>query len=316
MKIIVTGGCGFIGSHLVDRLVELGHTVAVIDNLSTGREIFRNPKAVFHRADIRDERIGRIFEQERPQVLFHLAAQINVRKSTENPAADNEINVGGTISLIRAFLSCESDGEKKIVFSSTGGAIYGEQQSLPVSETVEPYPLCPYGISKLAVEKYLYYYWKMHGLKYLVLRYANVYGPRQNALAEAGVVAIFARAMLRGEQPVIFGDGEQTRDFVYVEDVVRANIMAMEHGEAGLSLNVGTGREVSVNEVFARIAAAAGSKAERRHLPPKEGEVRRNALDNELIGKVFDWKPTVRFDEGISRTVAWFRENRLKEETG
>lgn len=308
MKIVVTGGCGFIGSHIADRLVKSGHTVTVLDNLSTGDRRNLTPGAAFREIDVRDAALRDVFREEAPEIVFHLAAQINVRASTEDPVFDTAVNVGGSLSVIQAF--CAAPGKKKrLIFASTGGAIYGETDLIPTPETVEPFPLCPYGISKLAVERHLHYFNRFHGLGYTALRFANVYGPRQNALAEAGVIAIFATKMLAGERPVIFGDGHQTRDFVYVQDVVDAAVAAMEHTADGV-FNVGTGIETDVVRIFDLVGEAAGARVERTHLPERPGEVRRSALANGKIRETLGWRPRRTIDEGIRETVAWFRAQR------
>ena len=306
MKIIVTGGCGFIGSHLVDKLLNIGHDIVILDNLSTGKLENLNRDAKFHKVDIRnDEKIKNIFLKEQPDIVFHLAAQINVRESIEDPIYDNAVNVTGSLNLIQSFLNIGSEKGGKFIFSSTGGAIYGETEILPTPETVEPFPLSPYGIAKLSVEKYLHYFYKYRNLKFVSLRYGNVYGPRQNPFTEAGVIAIFATKMLKGEQPVIFGDGNQTRDYVYIEDVVRANIMAMEKDITGV-FNVGTGKETSVNQLFEYIKKFTNFEIEKEYAEEKK-EVKRSCLTIEKIQKVLGWKPEISLEEGLQKTVDWFR---------
>lgn len=257
MNILVTGGCGFIGSHLTDRLIETGHRVSIIDNLFTGKIENLNGRAKFHNADIRDAaKVRKVFEKEKPEIVFHLAAQIDARKSAEDPSLDTDININGSINIIKNFLNVE--GRKKFIFASTGGAIYGETEILPTPETTESFPLCPYGISKLTVEKYLAYFSYFYGLSFAVLRYGNVYGPRQNAYAEAGVIAIFATNILEKKTPVIFGGGEQTRDFIYIDDVLEANIRMMESDVTGI-FNVGTGKETSINRILTMCRRPPGS---------------------------------------------------------
>jgi UDP-glucose 4-epimerase len=226
MKILVTGGAGFIGSHVVDAYLELGHEVVVVDNLSSGSIENLNPKAKFYKMDIRDSDIEDLFKNEKPDIVNHHAAQMDVRKSVEDPIYDADVNIIGSLNLLQ---NCIRYGVKKFIFASTGGAIYGEQDYFPADEEHPTRPLSPYGVAKLTVEKYLYFYKEVHGLNYVVLRYANIYGPRQNPHGEAGVVAIFTSKMLKGEQPVINGDGFQTRDYTFVGDVVRANVLALNY---------------------------------------------------------------------------------------
>lgn len=308
-RVLVTGGAGFIGSHLTDALIEKGYSVIVLDNLSTGQKENINHKAIFYPVDIRAPEVDGIFQKEEPELVFHLAAQIDVRKSTENPVFDNQVNVQGSLNLILNFQKIRTPG-KKFIFSSTGGAIYGETDLLPTPETQEPFPLCPYGVAKLSVEKYLYYFWKSQGLPYVVLRYGNVYGPRQNALSEAGVVAIFSNRVLQGKTAYIFGDGEQTRDFVYVDDVVAANLLALKLTSPEI-LNVGTGQEYSVNQIFKVINQAAGGKSRSEYQPPRKGEVKRSCLAIDKIRRVLGWNPEVSLNDGIAKTVNWFREKNM-----
>lgn len=306
MKILVTGGCGFIGSHLTDALIEKGYSVCVIDNLSTGDIKNLNPKAKFYQMDIRDEKIKDVFEKEQPESVFHLAGQINVRKSEEDPFFDIDVNIRGSVNVIKAFLNVKA--QKKFIFASTGGVMYGDTDIFPTPETVEPFPLCPYGISKLTVEKYMVYFSAFYGLKFVSLRYGNVYGPRQNAYAEAGVIAIFSTNILEGKDPVIFGDGEQTRDFVYIDDIIRANITMMESPVTGI-FNAGTGKETSVNQIFEYIKKASGKDIRRIHTDPKKGEIKRSCLSSEKVTRMTGWKAEVDIEEGIKRTFNWFKEN-------
>jgi len=307
MNLLITGGCGFIGSHLTDSLVEKGHSVSVLDNLSTGSIENLNGKAVFYNADIRDkEKVGEVFAKQRPEVVFHLAAQINVRKSEEDPFFDTDVNINGSVNVIRNFLKVEN--RKKFVFASTGGVIYGDTDVLPTPETVPPSPLCPYGISKMAVEKYLAYFSVFYGLDFAVLRYGNVYGPRQNAYAEAGVIAIFSTKVLEKKTPVIFGDGEQTRDFVYIDDVVGANVAVMEKNAQGI-FNVGTGKETSVNRIFDCVKKSSGVPLEKKFADARKGEIKRSCISPEKIIRLTGWRPTVDIDEGIQKTFAWFKGN-------
>lgn len=307
MNILVTGGCGFIGSHLTDCLIEKGHSVSVIDNLSTGRIENLNKKARFYNVDIRDRiKVPDVFEKEMPEFVFHLAAQINVRKSEEDPFLDTNININGSINIIKNFLNVER--RKKFIFASTGGVIYGETDILPTPETVEPFPLCPYGISKLTVEKYLTYFSYFYKLNFAVLRYGNVYGPRQNAYAEAGVIAIFSTNILEKKTPVIFGDGEQTRDFIYIDDVINANIMMMENNTTGI-FNVGTGKETSVNQIFDYIKRVSGLNINKTHSAPRKGEIKRSCILPDKIIRATGWHPSVGIEEGIRTTFNWFKNH-------
>lgn len=304
MSVLVTGGAGFIGSHVADALIEQGYDVHIIDNLSSGVEENIPPGATFHRMDIRSEEVKALFARERFEILVHLAAQMDVRKSVADPQFDAEVNVLGFLNLMQAGLE---NGLQKVVFSSTGGAIYGEPVYVPQDEAHPLLPLSPYGITKLTTEKYLYYYQQQYGIDFVALRYANVYGPRQNPHGEAGVVAIFSQRLLRGEEPVINGDGEQTRDYVYVGDVVRANVAAMRYPGSG-TFNVGTGVETSVNELFRIIRDHANPQVEERHGPGKPGEQRRSVLSYSMTERELGWKPEIRLQEGLRRTVEWFAE--------
>jgi UDP-glucose 4-epimerase len=306
MKILVTGGAGFIGSHIADACIREGHDVVIIDDLSMGRKENLNHKATFIKADIRDESIRSVFTSGHFDIVIHHAAQMDVRKSVDDPIFDASVNILGTINLLEA---CVATGVKKFIFASTGGAIYGEQEYFPADEKHPVNPLSPYGITKLAVEKYLFYYHHTYGLQYVCLRYANVYGPRQNPHGEAGVVAIFTNKMLAGEQPVINGDGMQTRDYTYVDDVVRANMFALEYGKSG-TFNVGTSIESTVNDLFTKISALVGNKTKETHGPAKKGEQQRSVLDFSLIKKTLGWIPSVTLDEGLRRTVDFFQMKR------
>jgi UDP-glucose 4-epimerase len=302
MKVLVTGGAGFIGSHVTDRLVESGLEVVVLDNLSAGRRASVHPQARLHEADIGAETMSSFFAQERFDCMVHHAAQMNVRRSVDDPVFDARVNILGSLNLLQAAVAT---GVKKIVFASTGGAIYGEQLHFPADELHQTCPMSPYGVAKLAVEKYLAFYEQIYGLPSTVLRYANVYGPRQDPHGEAGVVAIFSQRLLAGEPALINGDGEQTRDFVYVDDVVRANVLAVTTDLRGL-YNVGTGCETSVNSLYAALAKHAGVSAAPRHGPAKAGEQRRSVLDYGKLQTATAWTPTIPLDEGLRRTLAYF----------
>jgi UDP-glucose 4-epimerase len=304
MKVLVTGAAGFIGSHIVDALVLQGDRVAVVDNLSSGRLENVNPRAEFYKADIRDEGVARIFEGERPEVVVHHAAQVSVRNSVDDPRYDADVNISGTLNLLQLSIK---HGVRRFVFASSGGAVYGEQERFPADETHPVRPLSPYGVAKLAVEHYLYYYRSAFSLGYAALRYSNVYGPRQDPHGEAGVVAIFTDKLLNGETPTVNGDGGQTRDYVYVGDVVRANLLAINSGYVGY-LNVGTGVEESVNGLYEVIKAQAGYKGGKVHGPAKLGEQRRSVVDCSLIKEALGWGPQVALPDGIRETVKYFRE--------
>jgi UDP-glucose 4-epimerase len=303
MKILVTGGAGFIGSNLVDAFIAAGHRVAVIDNLSSGRRTNLNPAAEFHLADIRSSECAEIIQGFKPDVIDHHAAQIDVRRSVADPGFDAGINVIGMINVIAAGVA---SGVGRIIFSSSGGAIYGEQSVFPAPEGHPVNPASPYGLSKKVGEMYLDWYSRAYGLRYIALRYANVYGPRQDPLGEAGVCAIFTGRMMEGCEVTLNGDGGQTRDFVFVGDVVAANIAALTADHRG-PVNIGTGIETSVNEVFEALAAATAYPHPRKHGPGMPGEQRRSVIDPSLAQKVLGWKAAVPFRDGIEKTVAYFK---------
>lgn len=304
MKILVTGGAGFIGSHIVDEYLRLGHQVVILDNLITGRKRNINPAAKFYEADIRDVAAVRgIFEREKFDVLNHHAAQMDVRKSVEDPMYDASVNVIGALTL---FENCVRTGVKRVLFASSGGAIYGEQDYFPADELHPTRPISPYGITKLTTEHYLYYYKVVYGIDSVSLRYANIYGPRQNPHGEAGVVAIFTTKLLAGQQPIINGDGKQTRDYVFVGDVVRANVLAL-NCEGSQVLNIGTGVESDVNQLFHHLKKWAGSSAEEKHGEAKKGEQTRSVLSYSKIATQLGWQPTVSLQEGLQQTVEYFR---------
>ncbi|MFO7899885.1 MAG: GDP-mannose 4,6-dehydratase [Planctomycetota bacterium] len=302
-KAMVTGGAGFIGSHIGDALIERGYEVAVIDNLSTGKEQNLPPDAAFYEIDIRDPSVAAIFEEEQPELLFHLAAQMDVRKSVADPAYDADVNIGGTVNLLQA---ARAVGLRKTVYAATGGAMYGEPEDLPADEDTPIEPICPYGISKATVELYLELYRKLYGMAYTSLRFPNVYGPRQDPHGEAGVVAIFSQTMLGGEQPKIFGDGTSTRDYVYVDDIVAANMRAVEAAD-GRCLNLGWGREVPVQRIFEGVRDAVGCEVEPRYVDERPGEVHRICLDASRAREALGWEPTVEIDGGLRRSVEFYR---------
>ena len=304
MNILVTGGAGFIGSNIADAYLERGHEVSVVDNLISGSLDNLNSKVNFFKMDIRDPQMTRIFKQKKFDVVNHLAAQMDVRHSVADPMFDASVNIVGTLNVLE---NCIKSGVKKVIFSSTGGAVYGEQDYFPADEQHPTRPLSPYGIAKLAVEKYLFFYNAVHGLNYVVLRYANVYGPRQNPQGEAGVVAIFTDKMLKGESPIINGDGKQTRDYTFVGDVVYANLLALDHDKTDI-FNIGTSAETDVNTLFQKLKKATRSPAEERHGPAKSGEQLRSVIDFTKAKNLLGWTPKVSLDQGLDRTVEFFKK--------
>jgi UDP-glucose 4-epimerase len=304
MKILITGGAGFIASNIADRYLESGHEVVIVDNLVTGQRENIPAAAKFYEMDICEEAIKNVFEMERPDIVNHHAAQLDVRKSVADPIYDANINILGSINLLQ---NCIKFGVNKFIFASTGGAIYGEQDYFPADENHSTRPISPYGITKLTTEKYLHFYNLVHGLKYTVLRYANVYGPRQNPHGEAGVVAIFSKKMLKNEQPIINGGGKQTRDYVFVGDVVNANELALTGGDNKI-YNIGTGIESDVNELFHKIAQFVDHPVEEVHGPGQPGEQLRSVLDYSFIKKELGWEPAVDLEAGLKKTVEFFRE--------
>lgn len=303
MKILVTGGAGFIGSHIADALIADGHLVHILDDLSSGRRENVPAAATLHELDIRSEEVAGLFAREQFEVLVHHAAQMDVRRSVADPGFDATVNVLGGLNLLEAG---RRNGLKKVLFASTGGAIYGEPDYVPQDEDHVLQPVSPYGITKLCTEKYLFFYEQTYGIPYVALRYANVYGPRQNPHGEAGVVAIFSQRLLAGEPVVIYGDGSQTRDYVFVGDVVRANLAALNHEGSGI-FNVGTSRETSVNELFAILRDAAGADVEAGYEAGRPGEQRRSVLSYARTEEGLGWTPSVSLEEGLARTVDWFR---------
>ncbi len=308
MKILVTGGAGFIGSHIVDGFLHNGHEVVVVDNLTTGRFENINPKAKFYLMDIRSQELGKMFEQEKIDIVCHQAAQMDIRKSVADPVYDADVNISGTLNILQNAIRC---GVKKILFASTGGAVYGEPEVFPCDEEHPLRPISPYGVTKLTVEKYLYFYGLEYGLNYVILRYANVYGPRQNPSGEAGVVAIFTSKLIAGEQPVINGDGQQTRDYVYVGDVVQANLksLMLENND---TFNIGTGIETDVNQIFSLLNHLTGANVRKRHGPPKKGEQRRSVIDYGKAESVIGWKPQIGLENGLQQTVHHFQKYEKK----
>ena len=305
MKILVTGGAGFIASHIVDKFIEEGHEVVILDDLSTGFEKNINPKAKFVKLNIQDEKVSELFEEEKFDVVNHHAAQMDVRRSVVDPAFDASTNILGTINLLQ---NSVKHGVNKFMFASTGGAVYGEQECFPADENHPTVPVSPYGISKLSVEKYLYFYFNEHKLNYTILRYANIYGPRQNPFGEAGVVAIFSTKLLKGDQPIINGTGEQTRDYVFVQDVVKANLLTLLDDESDI-YNVGTGIETNVNELYNMLSDISGNGQEEKHGPAAAGEQMRSVITSEKLFEKFNWKPSTKLNDGLKETVEYFKKN-------
>lgn len=309
MNVLVTGGAGFIGSHLVDAYIEAGHRVVILDNFSTGRDELINPYARFVEGDVRDaDLVNALFMEERFDLVNHHAAQLDVRISVANPAFDAEQNIIGSVNIFQAAVN---SGVGRVLFASSGGTVYGEQQTFPADETHSTEPISPYGVSKLSVEKYLGYFAHQYGLRYAVLRYTNVYGPRQSSHGEAGVVAIFCDRMLTDRQPVINGSGEQTRDYVYVGDVARANLMATEYleKESRGIFNICTNTEVTVNELFHTLNGIFDNRYVEEHAPAKPGEQFRSVCSYAKAERELGWRPEVSFEIGLQQTVEYFRKS-------
>lgn len=305
MKVLVTGGAGFIGSHVVDAMLAAGHEVVIVDDLTTGRRQNLNPQARFYQLDIRDPELAKVFEHERPEVIDHHAAQMDVRRSVAEPLFDADVNVRGSINLLEL---ARTHGVRKVIYISTGGAVYGEPKYLPCDEDHPIDPICQYGVSKHVVEHYLHVYQYLYGLDYTVLRYPNVYGPRQNPDGEAGVVAIFTGKMLAGKKITINGTGEQERDFVYVADCARANVLALNAGSAGI-YNLGTSTGTSVNLLFSTLADIIGYSSGSEFGPPKPGETFKIYLDGSRAKAKLGWSVTVDLMQGLRQTVSHFREH-------
>ena len=302
MKILVTGGCGFIGSHIADAYINDGHEVAVIDNLSTGDIANLNPRAKFYEMDI-NSNLQDIFAKERFEVINHHAAQINVRTSVDDPVFDAKVNVLGTINLLSLAVQY---GVKRFIYASSGGAVYGEPEELPSDEDTALAPLSPYGVSKVAAEKYILAYHHLFDLDSFILRYSNVFGPRQIAKSEAGVISIFIDRILRGDPCIVYGDGEQTRDYVFVSDVVEANRLALTSTRN--IINIGTGIDTSVNGLIDVFSSVLGKETEHQHVEPRAGEVRRSALDCQKASVGVAWHPAVALKDGILETLEYFKK--------
>jgi UDP-glucose 4-epimerase len=305
LKVLVTGGAGFIGSNVADGLISEGYETVIVDDLSNGHQENIPQKAKFYRADIRESGLEEVFKKERPDTVIHNAAQLSVRISVEDPLKDAGINIIGGLNLIEI---SRRYGVKKIIFASSGGTIYGEQEKFPADESHPEKPVSPYGVAKLSTEHYLYCYYRIYGLEYISLRYANIYGPRQDPYGEAGVVAIFSKRILEGRPPIINGDGLQTRDYTYVGDVVRVNLAAVKSDFVG-PVNIGTGVETDVVTLFNILKSVSGKDVEAEQGPPKSGEQRRSVLDCSLAEKVFGWKPEVSIEEGLKLTYDWFKSH-------
>ncbi|HMU43660.1 MAG TPA: NAD-dependent epimerase/dehydratase family protein [Ignavibacteriaceae bacterium] len=308
MKILVTGGAGFIASQIADAFINEGHQVTIVDDLSTGFKKNLNPKAKFFQANICDKNLSQLFEKEQFDVVNHHAAQMDVRRSVKNPEFDATTNILGTINLLQNAIKYKVN---KFMFASTGGAVYGEQEYFPADEKHPTQPRSPYGISKLAVEKYIHFYNAEYGLKYSILRYANIYGPRQNPFGEAGVVAIFSTKLLKGDQPIINGNGKQTRDYVFVGDVVKANLLAL-NDDANDIYNVGTEIETDVNQLFHYINSITGAGKEEKHGPAAQGEQMRSVITSNKLFNKFGWQPETKIENGLQATVEYFRKEMKK----
>ena len=308
MRIVVTGGAGFIASHIVDAYIDGGHEVHIIDDFSTGRKENVNPKATLHSLDIADRKAAELVAEIKPDVLNHHAAQMDLRRSVEDPLLDARINIIGFVNLLEA---CREGGVKKVIFASSGGAVYGDKEPIPAAEDHPTEPLSPYGVSKKTGELYLAYYHAAFGMPFLALRYSNVYGPRQSSQGEAGVVAIFIAQLLFGKNPIINGDGKQTRDYVFVGDVVRANVAALKSDYIG-PVNIGTGKETDVVAICELLRQGLGSNIEAVHGPAKVGEQRRSCLMTSLAERVLGWQPKVSLQAGLNKTTAYCRETSLR----
>ncbi|MGA9740252.1 NAD-dependent epimerase/dehydratase family protein [Candidatus Binatus sp.] len=311
MRILVTGGAGFIGSHTVDALVASGAgEVSVLDDFSTGKRNQVNAKAALYQTDLRDAAaVASAVEQARPEIIFHLAAQMDVRRSVADPAFDAQVNLVGFLNLIE---SARRHGLRRVIFSSTGGAIYGEQDEFPCSEDHPLRPVSPYGVAKLATEAYLFFYKVEYGIDYLALRFGNVYGPRQDPHGEAGVVAIFCGRMLDGKPVTIYGDGTQTRDYVYVGDVVRAVVAAAKSSASGIALNIGTGIETNVNDLYSTLAGIADFPTRAEHAAARPGEQKRSVISPARAEQELGWRPEKKFADGLEETFKYFKQQRAR----
>ncbi len=303
-KILVTGGAGFIGSHLVEALIARRHKVVVIDNLSTGFKSNLHPRAKFYKMDICSPSVEWVFRKEKIDYLFHYAAQVDVRKSLQNPILDVKTNISGSLNL---FMNCQKYGVKKIIFASTGGAIYGEQDFVPANERHVEMPISPYGVAKLSVEKYLHFYKEIYKIPYVAVRYSNVYGPRQNPKGDSGVVAIFSEKLLKNMPVTIYGDGKQTRDYLYVMDAVSAALKGLDSKASG-PFNIGTGKETTVNQLYRMMKSKSGSKSKAVYAPFRAGEQERSCIDYTKAKNYLGWKPAFNLESGLNLTLKYYAE--------
>jgi len=313
MKILVTGGAGFIGSHIVDAYIDAGHEVIIIDNLSTGNRQNINPQAKFFELDIRDAAVADVFADERPDIVNHHAAQISVTISTQKPIFDADVNILGSLNI---FANAAKYGAQKIIFASTGGAIYGDADEYPTTENYVPMPVSPYAIAKFSAEKYLHYYFYQFGLNYLVLRYANVYGPRQIPHGEAGVVSIFIENLLQKKEPHLYAYQDEPngmiRDYVFVGDVVTANLKGLEMCDNEV-INIGTGKPTTTGELYHQIATLLESDIKPKQMGARPGDIHRSCLDISKAREVLNWSPETSLQEGIEKTIDYFAKNTKKE---
>ncbi len=303
MKILVTGGAGFIGSHVVDAYIKEGHDVVIIDDFSTGDKKNLNQKAKIYSCDINSPELIEIFEKEKPDIVNHHAAQMNVRYSVEDPINDAQINIIGLLNVLNC---CIKTNVKKIIFISSGGAMYGDAKTIPTPESTYPEPLSPYGLAKFVGEEYVKLFYRLYGLKYIILRYANVYGPRQNPKGEAGVVAIFIDRIIENKQPIIYGDGNQTRDYVYVMDIVEANLLSLTKGD-NQAFNIGTGRETSVNELLKILLQVMNKEVKLIFEPERQGEIERGALDCTTAKNILGWQAKHTLQQGMQNTFEAYK---------
>lgn len=304
LKILVTGGAGFIGSHLVDALIDKGHRVSVVDDLSGGDKKNVNLRAKLYIEKIQGDKIAQIFDREQPEVVFHLAAQLDNQFSAKHPVVDADINVLGSLNILK---NCVDSGVKKIVFFSSA-AVYGNTKKFPTTENDPVDPIYPYGIAKLSVERYIQFFHQIHGLEYTIFRPSNAYGPRQKVKGEGGVIAIFAKNMIQNKPAYINGTGKQTRDFIYVDDIVSACVKSLKLKKSKI-YNISTQKETDINYIFDKINKLAGSETDKVSAPAPDGEQYRSVLKNLRAKRELKWKPKIKIDEGLEKTVNWFREN-------